>query len=435
MAGASPIRRGRGWWLAGLAVLLLGAIVTALWLARKPVAEHFIDDALAARGIAARYEIARIGLRTQRLTNVRIGDPAHPDLLADWIEVDTSLWFSGATLSAIRVGSCPAARAACRRDGLVRRARPAAARPLGQAVRASRIDARIADARIALATPYGPIALHVVGGGRLDSGFAGTLDARAARLDRDGCRLDAVAARLQVQVRIGQTALAGPLTLGRGACGGARESVARARSRGDAAPTLDHGRRRGLRSRRSHVGGARLRALSGPVAFTGSAARGRGQRRLALGRCCGGGRSPRCGPRWRGAIAMARAASRSMAVHARAARASAAMARAARSMAERGRGNADRPDRRASGRRAARGGSGGRSRRAFLGGRRCRRPAGHVSRLAIRRRLGRACDARRRWRARYRWPQGLRIDSNVTLGAAACRCADRDCGRPAPVLR
>ncbi len=102
---AQPHRRRRYGRLAAAVVVLLAGILAALWLVRKPVAEHFIDDALAARGIPARYEIERIGLRTQRLTNLSLGDPRRPDLRADWVEVDTSLGFTGASVTAIRVGN------------------------------------------------------------------------------------------------------------------------------------------------------------------------------------------------------------------------------------------------------------------------------------------------------------------------------------------
>ncbi|MGG8999003.1 hypothetical protein ACQ9AQ_27925, partial [Escherichia coli] len=55
-------------------------------------------------GVPARYQIEKIGLRTQRLTNVVVGDPANPDLRADWLEVDTSLGFSGVGVTAVRIG-------------------------------------------------------------------------------------------------------------------------------------------------------------------------------------------------------------------------------------------------------------------------------------------------------------------------------------------
>ncbi|MEG3176847.1 YdbH domain-containing protein [Sphingomonas sp. RB3P16] len=271
VADASRPRRGRWRWLGGV-VLLLVAVLGALWLARKPVAEHFIDDALAARGIPARYEIARIGFRTQRLTNVRIGDPRHPDLLADWVEVDTSLWVSGASVSAIRAG-----RVQLRAQlaggkvsfGTIDRLLPA---PSGKPFALPAIKAEIADGSIALATPYGPVALHLAGAGRLDDGFAGTLGAKAAALDLGDCRLEALDAVLHVQVRAARPSMTGPVTLARGACGGARMTSARADLTATLAAKLDSGRGSArLAIAALDGGGAAVRALAGTIDFGGSA--------------------------------------------------------------------------------------------------------------------------------------------------------------------
>lgn len=271
VANASTDRRGR-WRIAGAALLVLIGLLGAVWLARKPVAQHFIDDALAARGIAAHYEIAQIGLRTQRLTNLRIGDPRHPDLLADWVEVDTRLWVSGASVSAIRAGHVRLrARLADRglSFGALDRLLPA---PSSKPFALPAIDAQIEDARIAVATRYGPVAVQMVGGGRLDDGFAGTLAAHAARLDFGGCRLDALDTLLQVQVRAARPSLTGPLTLARGDCGDARVAGARADLAATFEPRLDRGSGSArLRVAALERGGAKLRALAGSVDFAGSA--------------------------------------------------------------------------------------------------------------------------------------------------------------------
>ncbi len=256
---------------AALALLLLA--LAAAWLSRKPVAAHVIADYLRARGVAARYEVARIGLRTQRLTDVRIGDPARPDLVADWVEVDTSLWFSGASVTAIRVGH---ARLRARLAdgklsfGAIDRLLPA---PSGKPFALPAIRAGIGDARIALATPQGDVALAVAGAGRLDDGFTGTLGMTAARLDLGGCRIDGAAAALQVRIVAARPGLTGPVAVRRAACDGATVTQARA----DLSVELGTGLDRWTGTARLAVAagagpGAQVRALSGPVAFAGSAA-------------------------------------------------------------------------------------------------------------------------------------------------------------------
>ena len=271
------------WVLLGLALLALVSL-TALWFARKPVAEHFIDDALRAAEVPARYEIARIGLRTQRLTNVRIGDPARPDLVADWVEVDTSLWFSGVGITAIRAGHVNMrARLADGHVsfGAIDRLLPP---PSGKPFALPSVRADIGDARIALATPYGPIALAVAGRGRLDDGFRGTLGARAAALDLGGCGVSGLRAELAVRIDAARPSVAGPVVLGKAACGGVAAVDARAQLSLALGLTLDHfkGDAR-LAVATITAPGVTAHHVAGPVAFVGSANDVSGSAELASG--------------------------------------------------------------------------------------------------------------------------------------------------------
>ena len=75
---AAPIarRRLRKRWIA-LAVLLLIAIVLAsLWSQRQQIATGYIERELARRNVQAHYEITLLGVGTQRMEHVRIGDPS-----------------------------------------------------------------------------------------------------------------------------------------------------------------------------------------------------------------------------------------------------------------------------------------------------------------------------------------------------------------------
>ena len=69
-------------------------LVSAVWIERKPIASHVVDATLARDHVPARYHIADLGLGRQRLTDVVIGNPAHHDLVADWIEVSTTIGIS-----------------------------------------------------------------------------------------------------------------------------------------------------------------------------------------------------------------------------------------------------------------------------------------------------------------------------------------------------
>src|SRR5688572_29758040 len=92
-------RRGR----IVAAALLGGASLglALLWTQRTPIARSFVDDALAAQGVAAGYEITQLGVRTQTLENVRIGDPANPDLTARWAQLHISIGMRGPTVRSI----------------------------------------------------------------------------------------------------------------------------------------------------------------------------------------------------------------------------------------------------------------------------------------------------------------------------------------------
>src|SRR3546814_10898410 len=56
------------------------------------------------KGVTASDHIADLGFGRQRLTNLVIGDPAHPDLVADWVELSTDIGLSGASVTAVRAG-------------------------------------------------------------------------------------------------------------------------------------------------------------------------------------------------------------------------------------------------------------------------------------------------------------------------------------------
>ena len=83
-------------------LLIVGVLLLGLWLARKPIASNVIDRELARRGVPARYEVKRIGFRTQRLEGLSIGDPRSPDLTAEWVEVDLRPTFGAPEVRAIR---------------------------------------------------------------------------------------------------------------------------------------------------------------------------------------------------------------------------------------------------------------------------------------------------------------------------------------------
>ena len=227
-ATATPATAHRGWRrrqrYAAASALTLVVTLSGVWVTRRPLAEHFIDRELARRGVPARYTVADLGFGRQRLTNVVIGDPARPDLTADWIETETAVGLSGAHLKRVRAGHVAVrGRWDIRRVslGTLDRLLPS---PSGKPFALPALDLEMADARLALDTPAAPLMLALSGKGRLDGGFAGRVRAVAgSRVAAGPCRADAVRADLAIAVlRGGRPRLTGPISSARADCGAAR---------------------------------------------------------------------------------------------------------------------------------------------------------------------------------------------------------------------
>ncbi|HMN55485.1 MAG TPA: hypothetical protein PKC32_15030, partial [Sphingopyxis sp.] len=172
-AEAARVRRRRkAPWIVGGA---LGALALGLWVARAPIADRFIQDQLAKKGVPARYTIERIGLSTQRLSNVVIGNPAHPDLTARVLEVSVGLGLSGPYVASVRA------------DGLRLYGRFVGGQLSLGALDKFRdptdkspfalpdMEVRLSDARARFETPWGNVGAALNGGGNLRRDFAGTL--------------------------------------------------------------------------------------------------------------------------------------------------------------------------------------------------------------------------------------------------------------------
>lgn len=167
--------------------LLLGLVLLGLWLARKPIAQGQVDRYLAAAQVPARYTITDLGPGRQRLTDVVLGDPARPDLVADWLETRTAWGLRGPYLASVRGGHV---RVAARwADGRLSLGSIDRLLPTGGAGKSFVLPALgldVADLRARVETPWGVIGAKLAGSGRLDGGFDGRLAATSERLDA-GC--------------------------------------------------------------------------------------------------------------------------------------------------------------------------------------------------------------------------------------------------------
>jgi hypothetical protein len=252
---------------------LLGLILLLLWLARVPIATRFVDQELARRGVPATYTLAGLGTGGQRLTNVVLGDPADPDLVADWIETRTGVGRDGPYLIGVRAGRVRVrARLVNGRVslGAVDRLLPP---PSGKPFALPSIELDVADARVRLKTPAGVVGLKLAGRGRLNDGFAGTLAAVAPRVEAGACRVDGMSAVMRVRIVRAAPSLNGPVQAGAVVCGAGGARVLRADLAATLTPALDrwNGSAR-LATQAAAGGGATMASMAGRVSFAGSGA-------------------------------------------------------------------------------------------------------------------------------------------------------------------
>lgn len=272
-------RMSRRWLLVLLLIVLLG--VVALWLSRVPIASGVIDRTFAASDVPASYRIDNLGVRRQRLTNVVIGDPANPDLVADWIETRIALRGGVPALDAVRAGHVRLrGRLADGRLslGAIDRLLPA---PSGEPFALPALGVDVEDARMRLETPLGVVGLRLSGRGRLDQDFRGTLAAVAPGVTVGDCAIQRPTAFLDVRVREAAPHVAGPLRAAALSCAGIRaeQPAARLDARLNAALTHWSGSA-ALRSGAISGSGARTASLTGQLDFTGDKTRTEGRAQL-----------------------------------------------------------------------------------------------------------------------------------------------------------
>ena len=269
-----------------LAVLgLIALTLLGVWLARKPIASDYIDRELARRGVRATYSVKHLGFGRQAVEKLVLGDPAHPDLTARYVELRLS-WglrrprVTLVTARGVRLyGRVVAGKL---RFGQVDKLLPP---PTGAPFTLPDQAIDIADAAVRLDTPAGRVAAAVEGRGNLADGFAGRLAAAAPSLRLGPCRAVGSRASWTIAIRARSPRVAGPARFESLACGDGFEAR-RGEAIADAtlAESLDRWRGSStLAAEGVRAGSDRLTRLSGRIGFAGSAADTRGRADLAAG--------------------------------------------------------------------------------------------------------------------------------------------------------
>jgi hypothetical protein len=274
--------------VAALALLLLLAIAFAIvWTIRVELARNYIDGELARRGVAARYEVTRIGFGSQIFENLVVGDPRRPDLTARRVEVQVLIGFTGP-----RIGTITAR--GVRMRGRVVNGRltlgeidkllpgPSAAR---EPFRLPDQWIAISDAALTLDTRAGQVTLGFAGRGNLADGFRGGLALVSRELRLRDCVLTRPVARFGLRIADARPYLQGPAAMARLDCGGdlgaERPLFALAAV---LAPGLDSWRgTAATRVAALEVGAQRLAAVEGHIGFDGDSGRTAGNLDIATG--------------------------------------------------------------------------------------------------------------------------------------------------------
>ena len=227
---------------AGLGGGVALAALLAGWIERQPIVAHFVNDKLAAAHVPADYRIVAIGPFVQRLENVRIGDPAAPDLTARSLELQLGYGLGGPYLRAVQAeGVRLSARMIGGRVslGAIDRLLPAST---GAPLALPDIMVGLKDVQVALDTSAGAVGASIEGSGRLSGGFAGRAVVAAPLLAAGGCAVRGLSADVRVTIAAKAPRVNGPLDLAALACPSQRLALAKGRATIDMnfAPSLDH---------------------------------------------------------------------------------------------------------------------------------------------------------------------------------------------------
>jgi translocation and assembly module TamB len=206
--------------IGGLLLLLLVA-AAIIWLGRKPIADEALRRALESRGVRADYQVKSIGFRWERIEKLRIGDPAAPDLTAEWAEVRLSAGLGGVQATAIRAGGVRLRGRIVDQKLLLGDLDKLLPKSGGKEPFAlPKLDIDLTDARVRVDSQWGVIAARIDGQGNLASMFNGKIAAIAPSVFADGCKGTRVTAYLDVAVRQGAPTARGPVRADGAVCRG-----------------------------------------------------------------------------------------------------------------------------------------------------------------------------------------------------------------------
>ncbi|MFP5330138.1 MAG: YdbH domain-containing protein [Alphaproteobacteria bacterium] len=269
--------------LSAVAILaLLVAAMVIAWTQRREIATHLINRQLASRGVEASYTLDRVGMRTQQISNLRLGDPKNPDVVARRVLIQMRLkWDLSVDVYRI-VARGVRLRGRVMPDGRVSwgeidKLLPP---PTGEPFSLPDVAMDIADSSISLRTPWGPIGFAIQGKGNLTGGFKGHFVSSSPELVTGNCVVHNIRGAAAIEIVARRPHVVGPLTAEHFACPASRFSVLQPRleidSRfGEAFDNYDARAR--IISRVITAGDNGLAALNGRMTLIGNPVDARGE--------------------------------------------------------------------------------------------------------------------------------------------------------------
>ena len=211
-------------------LLLLVVAIALVWIQRRPIATGFLKREFERRGVTANYHLDRVGFRTQQVSNLVIGDPKRPDLVARYAQIQMRLKWNGG-FEVYRV----VARGVRLRGKLVNgrvswgQIDKLLPPPSNKPFQLPNFALDIADSSIALATPFGPVGVALQGNGMLSGGFKGRLALASPKLVPGKCAATALRANLAIAVSGRRPRVEGPVALDQFACPASRFNIVQPR--------------------------------------------------------------------------------------------------------------------------------------------------------------------------------------------------------------
>ena len=268
-------RWGRIASLGALAILLLLIVAIAIvWIERRPIATHYLKREFERRGVTASYHLDRVGLRTQQVRNLVIGDPKRPDATARFAQIQMRLKWNGSfevyriVARGVRLhGRFLNGKVSW---GQIDKLLPP---PSKQPFRLPEFVLDVADSSISLATPFGPMGFALQGTGNLSGGFKGRVAIASPHLVPGRCAAHNLRANVAVAVVARHPRVDGPVTLDRFTCPASRFEVAAPRfdaqaSFNEAFTTIDGRGRMAIQTLTAGANG--LAAFVGDLTYKGA---------------------------------------------------------------------------------------------------------------------------------------------------------------------